>query len=162
MPLYQDDIHGDGIQKSTGQYADYPKRKGIYYSGGGGLSSTAMDYAIFQQMLLNEGVYNGIRLLGRKTIEMMRTNQIGSLGSGSLFLPGSTDKFGLGFEVISQPGKALVPISEGSFGWGGAFGSLYWIDPVEDLIVIFVIQKAGKYADIRNKFITTVYQALEN
>jgi len=161
MLLYEDNIKGDGVQKTTGQYIDYPLRKGIYYSGGGGLSSTAMDYAKFLQMLLNEGEYNGTRLLSRKTIEMMRINQIGTLGSGSLFIPNSADKFGLGFEVISQPGKAQILISEGAFGWGGAFGSLYWIDPDEDLIVQFVIQKAGEYNDIRSKFITAVYQAIE-
>jgi len=63
--------------------------------------------------------------------------------------------------VISQPGKAQILISEGAFGWGGAFGSLYWIDPGEDLIVQFVIQKAGECNDIRSKFITAVYQAIE-
>jgi CubicO group peptidase (beta-lactamase class C family) len=161
MLLYENGTKGDGVQKSTGQYIDYPLRKGIYYSGGGGLSSTAMDYATFLQMLLNEGEYNGTRLLSRKTIEMMRINQIGILGSGSLFIPNSADKFGLGFEVISQPGKAQILISEGAFGWGGAFGSLYWIDPGEDLIVQFVIQKAGECNDIRSKFITAVYQAIE-
>ncbi|MBE0654068.1 MAG: beta-lactamase family protein, partial [Bacteroidales bacterium] len=162
MQLYQDAADGNGIQKSTSEYVDFPKRKGVYYSGGGGLSSSAMDYAIFQQMLLNEGEYNGVRLLGRKTIEMMRVNHIGDLDAGSLYLPGYPDKFGLGFEVISPPGSAVVPISEGSYGWGGAFGSLYWIDPSEDLIVHLVIQKAGSYADIRNKFITAVYQAIDN
>lgn len=161
MLLYENGIKGDGVQKSTGQYKDYPLKKGIYYSGGGGLLSTAMDYAKFMQMLLNEGEYNGTRLLRRKTIEMMCINQIGTLGSGSLFIPNSTDKFGLGFEVISQPGKAQILISEGAFGWGGAFGSLYWIDPGEDLVVQFVIQKAGEYSDIRSKFITAVYQAIE-
>jgi CubicO group peptidase (beta-lactamase class C family) len=161
MYLYRDNKAGNGIQKSTGQYIDYPLREGVYYSGGGGLSSTAMDYAIFQQMLLNGGEYHGIRLLGRNTIKMMRINQIGDLSAGSLFIPGSTDKFGLGFEVISPPGSALIPISDGAFGWGGAFGSLYWIDPGEDLIAILVIQKEGNYTDLRNKFITTVYQALE-
>jgi CubicO group peptidase (beta-lactamase class C family) len=161
MLLYEDGNRGNGIVKSTGEYKDYPMREGVYYSGGGGLSSTAMDYAIFEQMLLNEGEYNGIRLLGRKTIQMMRTNQIGDLGAGSIFLPGSTDKFGLGFEVISLPGSVGVPISQGAFGWAGAFGSLYWIDPGEDLIAILVIQKLGNYSDIRNKFIATVYQAIE-
>jgi CubicO group peptidase (beta-lactamase class C family) len=161
MFLYEPGKNGSGIVKSTGEYKDYPVRDGVYYSGGGGLSSTAMDYAIFQQMLLNEGEYNGVRLLGRKTIQMMRSNQIGELGAGSIFLPASTDKFGLGFEVISLPGSAGVPISQGAFGWAGAFGSLFWIDPAEDLIALLVIQKLGDYNDLRNKFIATVYQAIE-
>jgi CubicO group peptidase (beta-lactamase class C family) len=161
MLLYRDGDPGKGVQKSTGQFTGYPLKEGIYFSGGGGLSSTAMDYAIFEEMLLNGGEYNGVRLLGRETIRMMRTNQIGDLGSGTLFIPGGTDKFGLGFEVISAPGSALIPLSEGAFGWGGAFGSLYWIDPAEDLIALLVIQTEGEYAELRNKFIATVYQALE-
>jgi CubicO group peptidase (beta-lactamase class C family) len=161
MNLHTAGANGDGIQKYTGEYVNFPLQKGVYYSGGGGLSSTAMDYAIFEQMLLNGGEYNGVRILGPKTIDMMRINQIGGLEAGSLYLPGFADKFGLGFEVISPPGSAIVPISEGSFGWGGAFGSLFWIDPKEDLVVHFVIQYFGMYSDIRNKFITSVYQAIE-
>ena len=161
MNLYTANAKGDGIEKSASEYVNFPLQQGIYYSGGGGLSSTAMDYAIFEQMLLNGGEYNGVRILGPKTIDRMRINQIGDLEAGSLYLPGFTDKFGLGFEVISPPGSALVPISDGAFGWGGAFGSLYWIDPKEDLIVHFVIQYFGLYSDIRNKFITSVYQAIE-
>jgi len=161
MNLYTDDPSGDGISKFTDGLVDFPKTKGIYFSGGGGLSSTALDFAIFQQMLLNGGEYNGVRLLGRKTIDMMRTNQIGEQGSGSLYIPGHPDKFGLGFEVISPPGSITVPMSENSFGWGGAFGSLYWMDPQEDLVVHLVLQKHGEYNILRWKFIACVYQALE-
>ena len=162
MNLYQDNAAGNGILKATGEYVDYPKQKGIFYSGGGGLSSTTMDYAIFLQMLLNGGQYNGKRLLKQKTIEMMRSNQIGNVNAASLFIPGSTDKFGLGFEIITPPDSAMIPISDQSFGWGGAFGSLYWIDPDKNLIVHLVIQKAGSYTEFRTEFITTVYSALEN
>jgi len=162
MPLYQTNIDGRGIKISTGDYLNFPLKEPDYYSGGAGLSSTALDFAIFEQMLLNGGEYNGNRILGRKTIEMMNSNQIGDLSAGSLFIPGSTDRFGLGFEVISPPGSSLVLLSDGSFGWGGAFGSLYWIDPKEELIVHFVIQlEGGSYGDIRDKFIAVVYQALE-
>jgi CubicO group peptidase (beta-lactamase class C family) len=161
MNLYTAGDNGDEIQKYTGEYVNYPLQQGIYYSGGGGLSSTAMDYAIFEQMLLNGGEYNGVRILGPKTIDIMRINQIGGLEAGSLYLPGFADKFGLGFEVISPPGSATVPLSEGTYGWGGAFGSLFWIDPKEDIIVHFVIQYTGMSSDIRNKFITAVYQAIE-
>ena len=93
---------------------------------------------------------------------MMNSNHIGELGSGSLFIPGGPDKFGLGFEIISPPGCFKIPINEGAYGWGGAFGSLFWIDPEENLIVHFVIQKTNDYAEIRGKFIATVYQALND
>jgi CubicO group peptidase (beta-lactamase class C family) len=112
------------------------------------------------QMLLNGGIYNEVRLLSRSTVGMMTINHIGDLGSGSLFIPGGPDKFGLGFEIISPPGSRKIPISDGSYGWGGAFGSLYWIDPQEDLIAQLVIQKTANYSDLRAKFIKAVYQAL--
>ena len=114
------------------------------------------------QMLLNGGIYNGVRLLSRTTIDMMTKNHIGDLGSGSLFIPGGPDKFGLGFEIISPPGSDKIPINEGAYGWGGAFGSLYWIDPSEELIAHLVIQKVKDYEEIRAKFINAVYQALED
>ena len=158
MNLYEDGLSETGLVKSDRSLVDFPKMESNYCSGGGGLSSTAKDYAIFQQMLLNGGTYNGRRILGRKTVEMMRSNQIGSQSGGSLFMPG--DKFGLGFEVMTLPASAGIPISENSYGWGGAFGSLYWMDPEEELIAHLVIQKIGKYNDFRSKFITAVYQAL--
>ena len=140
---------------------DYPISDGVHFSGGGGLSSTAWDYAIFMQMLLNRGEYNGKRLLSKNTIAMMTTNQIGDLIAGSLFIPDGGDKFGLGFEIISPPGSSRVPMSEGSYGWGGAFGSLYWIDPDEQLIAQLIVQKSDNhYIDIRAKFIATVYQSI--
>ena len=141
---------------------DFPLADRVFFSGGGGLSSTAYDYAIFMQMLLNGGEYNGTRILGKNTIAMMTTNQIGDLVAGSLFLPDGADKFGLGFEIISLPGSSKVPISEGAFGWGGAFGSLYWIDPKEQIIAQLIVQKSegSNTADLRAKFIATVYQAL--
>lgn len=63
--------------------------------------------------------------------------------------------------MIGAPGSALTPLSEVSFGWGGAFGSLYWIDPAEDLVALLVIQTEGEYINIREKFIALVYAALE-
>ncbi len=151
------------MKKSDSFDPDYPKSDGTYFSGGGGLSSTAYDYAVFLQMLLNDGEYNGKRLLSKSTIRMMRTNQIGDLFCGSLFTPNGGDKFGLGFEIILPPGSAQVPISEGSFGWGGAFGSLYWIDPKEKLVVQLVLQLASdSYNELRKKFVESVYQSLNN
>ena len=89
-----------------------------YYSGGAGLSSTIYDYALFLQMLLNNGEYNGKRLLGRNTVRMMTMNQIGDLSLGD-------DKFGLGFQVVSEKGSGRSPAQEGTFSWGGAFATSY-------------------------------------
>ncbi len=162
MNLYQGRPGNKELNKAPEAMAGYPKNTKMYYSGGGGLSSTAMDYAIFIQMLLNEGEYNGVRLLKPETIQLMRRNHIGELGAGSLFLPATTDKFGLGFEVMFPSEADSMLISAGSFGWGGAFGSLYWIDPKEELIAHLVIQKAGDYAQLRYDFINTVYRALNS
>ncbi|SRR5579871_576527 len=137
-------------------YSDYPNFKGTYYSGGGGLSSTAYDYAIFMQMLLNGGEYNGKRILSRSTINMMTTNQIGDIPFGD-------NKFGLGFEIITAKGSAKSQASEGTFDWGGMFSSSYWIDPKEKMVVQFVLQLyPNSHGDIHQKFKTLVYQAIND
>jgi len=102
-----------------GVSADYPMANGTYYAGGAGLSSTTKDYAIFLQMLLNNGEYNGHRLLARHTVELMTTNQI-----GDLFISGA-NKFGLGFEVTTKAGQGKLGETEGSFSWGGFYGTIY-------------------------------------
>ncbi len=162
MNLYQDKPQGEAVIKAIGPYLDYPKNKDLYCSAGGGLSSTTLDYAIFIQMLLNQGEYNGTRILKPESVELMSTNHIGDLGAGSLFLPASPDKFGFGFEVIYPSPEDSTLISEGAYGWGGAFGSLYWIDPQKEMIVQLTIQKAGEYAELRHEFVNTVYRAMEN
>ncbi len=104
-------------------------------SGGGGLTSTAYDYLRFCQMLLNKGEYEGKRLLSRKTVELMSSDNLGSIpGMG----PGVG--FGLGFAVSKAPGEAGMMGSPGEFNWGGAAGTKFWIDPKENLIGIFMIQ----------------------
>ncbi len=130
------------------------------FSGGGGLLSTAMDYHIFQQMILDGGIYMGTRLLEEETVAMMTRNQIGKLEAGSLFLQGKEDKFGLGFEILSPPGAFFSSIPIECYGWGGAFGSLYWMDPVNNLTINLVIQKAGEYGALRQEFIDAVYKAI--
>jgi CubicO group peptidase (beta-lactamase class C family) len=136
---------------------NYPKLSGTYYSGGAGLSSTAYDYAIFMQMILNGGIYNGKRILGRNTVRMMETNQIGDL------IVRGYNKFGLGFEITSETGSSKLPLPEGVCSWGGIFSSSYWIDPKEKIIAQLVLQKyPNSYGDISNKFITLVYSALND
>jgi CubicO group peptidase (beta-lactamase class C family) len=104
-------------------------------SGGGGLTSTAYDYLRFCQMMLNQGQYNGKRLLGRKTVQLMSSDNLGTIpGMG----PGTG--FGLGFAVSKAPGEAGMMGSPGEYNWGGAAGTRFWIDPQEQLIGIYMIQ----------------------
>lgn len=104
-------------------------------SGGGGLTSTAYDYLRFCQMLLDNGQYNGKRLLSRKTVQLMSSDHLGTIpGMG----PGTG--FGLGFAVSKAPGEAGMMGSPGEYNWGGAAGTKFWIDPQEQLIGIFMIQ----------------------
>ena len=138
------------------EYVDYPLRKGTYFSGGAGLSSTTKDYATFLQMLLNMGEYNGKRLLASRTVELITSNQIGDLNVGK-------DKFGLGFEITTEDGQAVLGISEGSFAWGGYFGTTYWADPEERLVcLLFMQQSPLSRGEIQNKFKAMVYQALDD
>lgn len=104
-------------------------------SGGGGLVSTAHDYLRFCQMLLNQGQYDGKRLLGRKTVQLMTSDHLGSIPGMS---PGNG--FGLGFAVSKEPGVAGMMGSPGEYNWGGAAGTRFWIDPKEELIGIYMIQ----------------------
>lgn len=137
-------------------YSDYPTSEGTYYSGGGGLSSTAYDYAIFMQMLLNGGIYNSKRILSPASIRMMTTNQLGQVNFGA------GNHFGLGFEVISESAAGKTPLSPGSFLWGGMFSSSYWIDPKEKIIAqLFINLYPNSHGDIHNKFKAVVYGAIE-
>ncbi len=138
-------------------HIDYPKTKGSYFSGGAGLSSTAVDYAVFLQMLLNGGEYNGKRLLARNTVRMMITDQEGELEKLG------NKKFGLGFDITTEKGAALLPTPAGVFEWGGAFATTYWADPKEKLIGIIYRQLWGTtHWDAANKFKVLVYQALDD
>jgi len=138
------------------EFANYPLLKGTYFSGGAGLSSTTKDYATFLQMLLNKGEYNGKRLLSRRTVELITSNQIGDIDLGR-------NKFGLGFEITTKEGQAVLGISEGSFSWGGYFGTTYWADPKERLVcLLFMQQMPLSHGEIQSKFKAMVYQALDD
>ncbi|MBS1542830.1 MAG: beta-lactamase family protein [Bacteroidetes bacterium] len=153
--VYQ--VKNDVLQKVPGTVYDkvnpaYPTLDLKYYSGGAGLSSTAEDYAKFLQMFLNKGEYNGVRLLSRKTVELMLTNQL---------QPPITTQFGLGFEIETDKTDFQNIYSQGTFSWGGAFASNYWADPKEKLIGVIMTNMYNSDGHGRSdKFKVLTYQAI--
>jgi CubicO group peptidase (beta-lactamase class C family) len=138
-------------------------------SGGGGLVSTAADYLRFTHMLLNGGALDGARILAPKTLRLMATNHLpGGKDltelSRSLFSESTYAGigFGLGFAVVFDPPKTLLPCSPGEFYWGGAASTAFWVDPVEEVTAVFMTQllPSSTYA-IRRELRTLVYAALE-
>ena len=130
-----------------------------FKSGGGGLVSTAMDYARFSQMLLNGGILDGERILAPLTVELMHRNQLPrGLPENMSGAPGTV--FGLDFAVITDPVEA-ESYSVGEFYWGGAAGTWFWIDPVEDLIFVGMIQQWGNLTpNVRSLARRLTYQAI--
>jgi len=144
----------DYIDLNGKVYRDFPATAGSYFSGGGGLSSTAMDYAIFMQMLLNGGEYNGKRILSPASVKMMTVSQFDKIDWPD-------NKFGLGFGIYTDKSSAVSPLSPGSFEWGGMFSSSYWVDPKEKIVAqLFLNQFPNSHGEIHNKFKILVYQAL--
>jgi CubicO group peptidase (beta-lactamase class C family) len=137
--------------RGQGNYVTGPRRS---FAGGAGLVSTAPDYARFLQMLLNGGELDGVRILAPHTVDLMTYNQ-----SGMLFDTTGANGFGFGFGIVQRYG-ANGMASVGTFSWGGAYGSQYAVDPVEHLVIVFMINQLPNRADIGGKFPTLVYQAL--
>jgi len=132
---------------------------GRFFSGAGGLAGTAEDYFRLCQMFLNGGQLDGTRLASRKTIEMMTANQIGLLPLWQDSYRGYG--FGLGFRVRENLGQSLTLGSVGEFGWGGAFGTYFWVDPKEQTIGILMIQLIPySHVNLRPEFQTVVTQAI--
>jgi CubicO group peptidase (beta-lactamase class C family) len=128
-------------------------------AGGAGLVSTAADYQRFAQMLLNGGL-GGVRLLSRKTVEYMASDQLGAI-RGPLYLPGPGYGFGLGGAVRLADGMANTPGSAGEFNWGGFGGTYFWIDPKEKLVGILMLQAPSQRTYYRNLYRTMVYSAMQ-
>ena len=132
-------------------------------SGGGGLASTAMDYARFMQFMLNGGELDGVRLLGPRTVDFMTADHLGTIpvnsgGSANLLSPGYG--FGLGFAVRTALGLASVPGSVGMYYWGGLAGTTFFIDPKEDFFATLMIQAPNQREYYRHLFRDLVYAAL--
>jgi CubicO group peptidase (beta-lactamase class C family) len=137
------------------------KEKPRFESGGGGMVSTATDYARFLQMLLNGGRLDGVRLLSRKTIEYMTADHLGPItGAPDLLIPGYG--FGLGFAVRLQAGIAQVPGSIGQYFWGGLAGTTFWVDPTEEMFALMLIQAPGQREYYRVLFRDMVYAAFDD
>jgi CubicO group peptidase (beta-lactamase class C family) len=111
-----------------------------FFNGAGGLTSTAGDYARFCQMLIGKGSYQGAHLLSRKSVELMTVNHIGDL---PIWPDLAGYRFGLGFRVLTDPGKSGVLGSVGCYGWGGAFGTYFFVDPKEELFGVLMIQQSA-------------------
>ena len=161
---------GDGIAKvsespvvsadrrtiySSGYPYDGPQS---YFSGGAGLSSTISDYGRFLQALLNGGELDGVRILGRRTVQLMTRDHLVGLG-----VPDTGQRFGLGFSISADPGLTGGPRSEGAFGWLGFFNTVYWVDPEEQLVAIIMTQLyPNTRSQLADKFEVAVYSAILN
>ncbi len=137
--------------RGQGNYIDGPRRS---FAGGAGLLSTARDYSRFLEMIRRGGELDGVRILAPRTVKLMTTNQVGTLHSATGL------GFGLGFETTDRYGANGMD-SEGAFGWAGAYGTIYRIDPEARLVIVMMIQLLPNTTDIRTVYPTLVYQAIE-
>lgn len=142
-------VRQDDSAKGQGHYVDGPRKS---YSGGAGLVSTARDYATFLEALRNGGTLGKARILSPHAVKLMTTNQVGALRGVN------ANGFGYGFETHDRYGPGMESV--GSWGWGGAYGTYYRVDPEERLTTVLMIQLLPNSTDIRDKFTAAVYQAL--
>lgn len=147
-----------GNNQTQGHYLNGPR---VSFSGGAGLLSTSKDYAIFLQMMLNNGVYNGTRILSRKSVELMTANHLDGDHYKDVKFPWDWGVgFGLGFSVTTNAGDRGVLGSLNEYGWGGAYHSSYWVDPKENLIVVYFTQVAPISLDDHQKLRNLIYQSI--
>jgi CubicO group peptidase (beta-lactamase class C family) len=153
--VYRSDSTGRAVRADTGargqgHYLSGPRRS---FAGGAGLTSTARDYARFLEALRLGGAIDGVRILSPRSVELMRTNQVGTRYSADGI------GFGLGFATVDRLG-ADGYASVGSFSWGGAYATTYSVDPAERLVLVLMTQTVPNSADLGAKFAQLVYQAL--
>jgi CubicO group peptidase (beta-lactamase class C family) len=139
-----------------------PRESKKWESGGGGMVGTVGDYARFLMMLANGGTLDGKRYLGPKTIAYMTSDHTaGVITPGPYYLPGPGYGFGLGFAVRREQGVALTPGSVGDYNWGGAGGTYFWVDPKEEMFVVFAMQSPRNRVAFRQVLRDMVYAAIE-
>ena len=154
-PFPADPWNGDKVQLFN------MLEKPVMESGGGGLVSTTMDYARFCQMLLNGGVLDGTRIIGRKTQQLMASDHLAPHVKVDSPLMPAGHGFGLGFAVRTHQGLAPFPGSPGQFFWSGMAGTFFFIDPAEDLFAVFMMQGPGQREYIRTLLRDLIYAAVE-
>ena len=156
VTVYASDENGRSVKapdgaRGQGHYVDGPRRN---FAGGAGLVSSVRDYARFVEMIRNGGILDGNRILSPRSVALMTTNQIGTLHSSNGL------GFGLGFQTTDQYGANGMD-GVGAYGWGGAYGRIYRVDPSAGLSILLMINQLPNSNDIRTAFPTAVYQALE-
>jgi CubicO group peptidase (beta-lactamase class C family) len=131
----------------------------VYFSGAGGMMSTAEDYLQFAQMMLNEGQLNGRRFLGPRTMQLMVSNHTGDMVNGQFGRPAQGMGFGLSMQVVQDPVAANLRVSKGAYGWAGGTGVSFWVEPAEQMVSIYFIQ-GGSGGALRQDFENAVYQSI--
>ena len=158
-----DRVAQPGADPDTGKIPDVTdvSQTRTFLGGGEGLLSTAPDYMRFSLMLANGGQLDGVRLLSRKTVELMAADHIGpALAQGPDYLPGPGFGFGLAVAVRTAPGMSATPGSTGLFTWGGYAGTSFWVDPSEKLVAVMMIQSPGQRVYYQRAFRSLVYQSM--
>jgi CubicO group peptidase (beta-lactamase class C family) len=149
-------VNGKDDPMSVSRYSAEAAKAKTFIGGASGLYSTAADYWRFSQMLLNGGTFNGHRILGPRTIRWMAENHIGDIATFTT--PGT--RFGLGLAVVTDPGASNLPYSKGTYYWSGSQGTVFWIDPAEDLVGVLMVQLTPSRLKLREKFSALVYGAI--
>ncbi len=161
VEMYQQTKDKKTIEPSPASRSDrYHDRKSRWFSGGGGLVSTTRDYLRFCQMLLNDGVLDGNRILSRKTIELMTVDHVAEIGIRSNILRTGYG-FGLNFAVHMNKAASGLNGSLGEYNWGGLAGTSFWIDPKEEMIGLYMIQMLPpRFEDSAGRFKRLAYQSI--
>ena len=148
----------NGPNQTIELFRETEYRETTYFGGVAGLSSTVSDYWRFSQMLLNGGELDGVRLLSPKTVNLMISNHS---GENDVYIRGPGYTFGLGFGLVNDAGTARDPLTPGTFSWGGAWGTIFWIDPVENMIGIMMTQITSyRHLTVRQDLGVTAMQAI--